>query len=115
MGPDRRAQGRAAEDRAAQYLLGLGYTIVTRRYQTRHGEIDIVALDGDTVVLVEVKERIASMVAPEECVGERKKKRIRTAATKYLAGCDPDTPIRYDLVAIDPSGLRHYPDAWRVG
>ena len=45
--PNLRQLGAEAEDRAATYLLGLGYTLVTRRFKAAHGEIDLVALDGE--------------------------------------------------------------------
>ncbi len=49
--------GGRGEDVAAEYLLGLGWTILDRNWRCRHGEIDIIATDGDTLVFVEVKTR----------------------------------------------------------
>jgi putative endonuclease len=49
--------GRRGEDAAAAYLTGLGYRIVDRNWRCVSGEIDIVALDGTELVIVEVKTR----------------------------------------------------------
>ena len=105
---DLRGIGRQAEDRAAEYLLAKGYTIVTRRYCTRVGEIDIVALDGDLVVFVEVKERRTSNYSPEEAVGPQKVSRICRAATQFMQRTGDTRSVRFDLIAIDSKGLRHY-------
>jgi putative endonuclease len=110
-----RRVGREGEDRAAAYLESLGYTIVTRRYCTRGGEIDLVALDGEILVFVEVKERRAPGYVPEEGVGERKSARLSSAARKYLSEMGEETrEVRFDLIAIDREGLRHHVDAFEM-
>lgn len=106
--------GTDAEDRAADYLLGLGYTIIARRVKTRSGEIDIVALEGGTLVFVEVKSRGKGSISPEESVTGLKAERFQAAVAEYLSiAGQPDLPARYDLVAIDSAGLRHHKDAIR--
>ena len=54
---ERRTFGKTGEDLAVTELERRGYTVLARRYRTKHGEIDIVARDGDTTVFVEVKAR----------------------------------------------------------
>ena len=106
-----RGVGREAEDRAAEYLIEAGYTIVTRRHKTRRGELDIVALDGDTIVFVEVKFRRAADYQPEASVSESKISALQVAIQLYLGEMDtqPDQ-VRLDLIAIDAIGLRHHKD-----
>lgn len=108
-----RRVGAEAEDRAAEYLLGLGYTIVTRRFKCSRGEIDIVAYDGDTLVFVEVKSRRTND-APEEAVDHRKVCDLSKAVDEYLhkTGTE-ESPVRYDLIAVTPEGMRHHIDAFR--
>ncbi len=107
--PHARVLGKEAEDRAARYLIERGYTIVTRRYKARHGEIDLIALDGDTLVFVEVKMRRSRFQTPEEAISVVKIERLQRAASEYLISTDAvGTKLRYDVVAIDPDGLRHY-------
>ena len=106
-----RAEGAAAEDRAAEFLLAKGYTLVTRRRKVAGGEIDLVALDGETLVFVEVKARVAPGFRPEESFGAAKAAHLRAAARSWTQACgDEDRAWRFDLVAIDPAGLRHYED-----
>lgn len=102
-----RRQGSDAEDFAADFLVGQGFTIVTRRYKTRTGELDLVALDGDELVFVEVKERRVGM--PEEAIGRAKIDRLYAAANEYCrANGVPDRHYRFDVVAVASDGVRHH-------
>jgi putative endonuclease len=113
--PNLRGVGREAEDQAADYLLSKGYTIVTRRFKARHGELDIVALDGDVLVFVEVKNRRAAEYSPEEALDAKKRLGMISAAHEYIVKTAQEfRVVRYDLVAIDADGLRHYEDAFRA-
>ena len=100
--------GRRGERAAEKYLWRNGYRIVARNFRAAGAEIDIVAMDGDTLVFVEVKARRSRDAgAPEEAVDERKQKQIRRAAeifaTRYRAD---DVTMRFDIIAIDASGER---------
>ena len=100
--------GRRGERAAEKYLRRNGYRIVARNFRAAGAEIDIVAMDGDTLVFVEVKTRRSHDAgAPEEAVDERKQKQIRRAAemfaTRYRAD---DATMRFDIIAIDASGER---------
>ena len=112
--PNLRRLGAEAEDRAAEFLLGLGYTIVTRRFKSSRGEIDIVAMDGETLVFVEVKSRRSRTAVPEEAVDGKKVAHFTGAVGEYLhkAGI-PEAVCRYDLIAVTPAGLRHHIAAFR--
>ncbi|HVT11445.1 MAG TPA: YraN family protein [Fimbriimonadaceae bacterium] len=107
--------GAEAEDRAADYLVDRGYTIVTRRWSTRGGELDLVALDGDVLVFIEVKARSGRRLLPEEAITDQKIQRFLAAVQAYCVETDQlDRPVRYDVVAIDREGVRHYRDAFRA-
>src|SRR5438046_1622716 len=109
-----RRLGTDAEDRAASYLLERGFTIVTRRYKARRGELDLVALDGEKLVFVEVKERLAAGYVPEESIGAVKARRLAMAAEEYLVSTgEVGREIRFDTVCIDREGIRHHVDAFR--
>ncbi len=108
-----RRVGQAAEDRAAEFLIAKGLTLITRRYAVRQGELDLVALDGDEIVFVEVKLRNTVGYVPEEAVGPKKLARLRKAADAYLLDTGSlDRPHRFDLIAIDLDGIRHYERAF---
>ena len=49
--------GKMGEDLAVQYLTDKGYEILERNWRNKHKEIDIIAKDGETLVIVEVKTR----------------------------------------------------------
>ncbi|HWD39282.1 MAG TPA: YraN family protein [Fimbriimonas sp.] len=107
---DRKLIGRAAEDQAADFLLSLGYTLVTRRFKARHGEIDLICLDGEELVFIEVKVRRAPGYVPEEAIGEAKLRSLQRAATEYVSAMDEKREVRFDVVAIDREGLRYHRD-----
>lgn len=112
--PNLRRLGAEHEDRAADYLLSLGYTIVTRRFKSRHGEIDLVALDRDVLVFVEVKFRSGAWQTPEEAVSNLKVRHFDGAVDEYFSKTDyPQMPCRYDIVAFDSQGIRHHTDAFQ--
>lgn len=113
--PNLRRVGAQAEDRAADYLLEKGYTIVTRRWSCRGGELDLVVLDEDVLVFVEVKARSGKWLLPEEAINDVKKQRFITAVNAYCFATEQtERPVRYDVIAIDDKGLRHFEDAFRA-
>jgi putative endonuclease len=103
---ERQAMGKIGEDLAVEELERRGYAIVARRYRTRHGEIDIIARDGDTTVIIEVKARAtAEFGMAAEAVTAWKQRRLVSMAVDYLARQNlSDRPCRFDVVAIDGLG-----------
>ena len=114
----RQALGKLGESLAVEELERRGYAIVARRYRTRHGEIDIVAEDGDTLVFVEVKARASGEFGfAVEGVTRWKQLQLASMAAEYLARKDiTDRPCRFDVVAIDDAEtcpvLTVFPDAF---
>jgi putative endonuclease len=100
--------GKEAEDRAAEYLLSLGYIVVTRNFRVRGGEIDLICLDGDTIVFVEVKARQSSHYRPEEAIGRHKVLALQRTAQSYLRLMEERRSYRFDVVAIEKGDLRHH-------
>jgi len=94
--------GRRGEDAAACFLERLGFLILERGFRTRGGEIDLVAIEGDTLVFVEVKTRLSlACGTPGESVDGRKQGRIGRAAALYLSRRPAwDPPVRFDVVEI---------------
>ena len=77
--------GRKGEEAAARYLVRRGYDIVERNWTCIAGEADIIALDGDTIVFVEVKTRTsAANGLPGEAVTKEKRARYEKIACLYL-------------------------------
>jgi len=104
----RRRIGRAAEDLVASRLRGDRWEILERNARTRYGELDIVALDGRTLVFVEVKAgRAGSRFGPERpilSIGPRKQRQVRRLAVAWMAARRGSLPrfaeIRFDAVGV---------------
>lgn len=113
------ARGEAA---AARFLKRRGYIIVGRSERDRIGEIDLVAVDGQTVVFVEVKTRRHHESGhPAEAVDDDKQHRITRTALSYLRRHDLlENAARFDVVAVTwPDGekkpaFQHYKNAFEA-
>jgi putative endonuclease len=96
-----------AEDLVAVRLATANWEILERNARTRYGELDIVALDGRTLVFIEVKAgRAGSSYGPERpvlSVNWRKQQRVRRLATAWLSerrGLPYYSEIRFDAVGV---------------
>ena len=107
--------GKEGEQVACEYLRGHGYALIARNWRCRFGEIDIIARDGDTLAFVEVKRRSGSEYGGAEgALTLRKQRRIVAAAGMYLAQCESDLPVRFDLVAIEEGKLSLLKNAFQL-
>jgi putative endonuclease len=119
--------GERGEDAAYYHLRGLGYTVVARRWRTERlaGDLDLVAWDGPTLVLFEVKTRTASSreqaFAPAETsVDPHKQQILRKMASAYLrqfpAPIRSAIAVRFDILSVYrlPAGVEfeHIRDAF---
>jgi len=112
-----RESGRRGEVLAALLLMLKGYRILGFRLASPQGEIDLLALKGEVLAVVEVKRR-ASLESALEAVRPEQRDRLRRAARSIAAGRPSlkAATIRLDLMALAPGRLpRHIPDAWRGG
>ena len=100
--PHQLALGKQGEELACRKLRRLGYAILARRYRTRHGEIDIVAMDGGVLVFVEVKTRSNDRFGtPLAAVTPVKQRRLTRMALDYLARSrTTGVPCRFDVVSV---------------
>jgi putative endonuclease len=98
------ALGRRGEDLAHRYLRRHGYTIVARNYRLPSGEAeaDLIAWEGDTLVVVEVKARTSGEYGPpERAIGDAKRAHLRRVARAYARKTDtPLDRVRFDQVAV---------------
>lgn len=115
--------GRIGEELACRRLANEGLAILARNCRTRYGEIDAIALDGETLVFVEVKTTrtggIRGPERPSHAVGRRKQMQVRRLARAWLAENLPPRhrSIRFDVVGVslDPGGgavIEHLPAAF---
>jgi putative endonuclease len=103
----RQRLGRAAEQLVATRLERCGWRIVGRNVRLPSGELDIVALDGSTLVFVEVKAgRAGAALGPERpahAVGRRKQIKLRRLAREWIAkrrGPSGVAGYRFDVVGV---------------
>lgn len=98
---DRREHGRRAERAAERMLRRAGLIILARNWRAAGGEIDLAALEGETLVFVEVKSR--ALAFPEDRPAVRTSQRRRTArasrAFRERFGV-AHLPFRFDLVTV---------------
>ena len=103
MSYNKRALGREYEQRAADYLSGMGYQILQKNYRCKCGEIDLIADHEGYLAFIEVKYREGrGNGRPEEAVNLQKQRKICMAAAWYRMchSLPEDCPMRFDVVAI---------------
>ena len=102
MAHERQRLGAEGERAAEKYLRRQRYAILQRNYRCRAGEVDLIALDGYTVVFVEVKTRTQpGFGTPLEAVDPRKQRQIQRAAQYYLAENRLQSrDARFDVVGV---------------
>lgn len=101
-GGTRGDDGRAAEALAAEHLRARGLAIVGRNVHSRHGEIDLVARDGSTLVFVEVRLRRPGRHGDAaDSITAAKRARLVAAAREYLARLPRTPDCRFDVVLLD--------------
>jgi putative endonuclease len=108
LAPDRAAVGLAAENLAARFLEQRGLTILLRNYRRRFGELDIVALDGEILVIVEVRCRASDQFggAAASVDGWKQRKIVRAARLLLQERRElARLRARFDVITVDdPSG-----------
>jgi putative endonuclease len=122
---ERAALGRYGENVAADHLVASGLSVVARNWRCREGEVDIVALDGDVLVMCEVKTRRGvGFGTPLDAITPAKAARLRRLALRWLADqraavvdgsaaeFERYTEVRFDVVSVlrplsGPTTLEH--------
>lgn len=102
---------------ALDFLEKKGFTILETNWRFGKTEIDLIARDGHTLIIVEVKTRTGSRFGfPEQAVTAEKQRNIALAAEEYLEQHNLDMDVRFDVVAITYEDgkpeIHHIPDAF---
>ncbi|MBM3890295.1 MAG: YraN family protein [Verrucomicrobia bacterium] len=95
-------KGERGERAAARHLRRQGYKILTRRYAGKHGEIDLVAREGEVLAFVEVKTRASDQFGDAAAAVDREKQQhLASCAREYLRLLgNPRIPVRFDVVEV---------------
>ena len=109
--------GKYGEELAVDYLINKGYQIIERNWRSGHKEIDIIALDDTTLVIVEVKTRKSDDFGePEIAVGKTKQRFLIWAADNYVRYKKLNVDVRFDIISIvfndDEPEIEHFEDAF---
>jgi len=94
-------QGELAEKQALTYLKNQGLIFVAQNYSCKHGELDLIMKDKDTLVIVEVRFRKNNIYGSAlESVTKKKQNRIINTTHIYLSKFEYIPLIRFDIIAI---------------
>ena len=109
--------GRKGEELAVAHLRSMGYEILELNWFSHHLEIDIIARDGNELVIVEVKARgTASYEHPVEAVSTKKIRFLVNAAEAYIQEKNSHLDTRFDVISIVFYGggveVEHFKDAF---
>ena len=111
--------GKLGEQMVAKLLTDKGYVILEHNYRRGHLEIDLIALDGDELVIVEVKSRAYdTILQPEEAVDHKKRLNLIRLANEYVRTHGRKENVRFDIVSIvsnaNGTEIKHLKNAYNV-
>ncbi len=93
--------GKKGEEIAKNMLIDKGWEILDTNWRFDKDELDIVAKDGDEIVIVEVKTRSTDFFGyPEDAVDSKKEKFLIRATESYIEENNIDVDTRFDIIAI---------------
>ncbi len=110
--------GNAAEEIARKYLIRKGYRILETNWHFGHLELDIIARDGEELVIVEVKSRVGEPFEhPSDAISDKKIRMVIDAAEGWIQLKEETRNTRFDLITIVFTGpgtyeLEHFDNAF---
>jgi len=110
--------GALGEEIAIRYLESISYKILEKNWRFQHKEIDLIAMDGNELVILEVKFRSSTYGGePYLAVNNKKQKNLIDAAEEYIFRNEIDLETRFDIISIlEHQGehkLEHIADAFK--
>ncbi len=93
--------GKWGEEIAAAFVEKKGYEILLRDWKSGHHDLDIIAKDEDTLVIIEVKTRRNRLFGnPEEAIDYKKRQSLQSAINHFVKSHRINAPIRFDIISI---------------
>ncbi len=102
--------GGAAEELASKYLQGLGYNILARNLRTKFYEIDIVAQDCQTLVLIEVKFRSNFYGETRDLLPQKRRSKLLLASKDLMRFWSAAKAARIDLILVESGAA----ESWEI-
>lgn len=111
--------GKIGEQMTAKHLTDKGYIILEHNYRRGHLEIDLIALDGDELVIVEVKSRAYdNILQPEDAVDHKKRQALIRLANEYVKSHNRKENVRFDIITVvskeGGAEIKHLKNAYNV-
>lgn len=111
--------GRKAETAAQDFVKSLGYRILETNWRIYHFEIDIIAMDGNELVIIEVKARkTAEYGHPSEFISRKKERNLIEATEHYILEKGLQNEVRFDVITLLPAEngfeIEHFRDAFNA-
>lgn len=93
--------GKWGEEIAAAFVEKKGYEILQRDWKSGHHDLDIIAKDEDTLVVIEVKTRRNRLFGnPEEAIDYKKRLSLLSAINHFVKSHYINAPVRFDIISI---------------
>ena len=93
--------GKWGEALAAEFVEKKGYEIIERDWKSGRHDLDIIARDEDTLVIIEVKTRRNRLFGnPEEAIDYKKRQSLQSAINHYVKSHHVNAPVRFDIISI---------------
>lgn len=106
----RQSLGKAGENFGAAFLKARGHELLAQNWRGKYGELDLVSMDGETLVFTEVKTRRGQRFgAPQSAVTPQKQRHLCLAALEFMAANSyADCNVRFDVLALmqTPEGFK---------
>ena len=112
--------GKKGEDIAYAFLIDKKIHVLERNWRYKRAEIDIIGMDGKTLIFVEVKTRTDDILdRPENAVNTKKRTLMIKAAIAYMHHIKHDWAIRFDIISVilrkEKPQVDHFKDAFFPG
>jgi putative endonuclease len=105
--------GNKAEEKAKEWFLAKGFTVLKQNYRFGRNEIDLICSKDNLLVFVEVKYRTkTSYGLPEQQLSEAQKLRIMAAAEQFILETDHKFDVRFDVLSVSDTECIHFEDAF---
>jgi len=111
----KKSLGKDGEEQAASALKDAGMEIVARNYRSKYGEIDIIALEGETIIFIEVKTWSSfGMENLQYGIDIRKQRKIINTAKFFLSRNRKysNMTVRFDVIFINGNRYNHLASAF---
>jgi len=109
-------RGEKSEQLACRYLINQGLSLLEKNFRSKYGELDLLMMDAETLVIVEVRYRQSNVYGSAvESITAKKQSRIIATTQYYMLVNKTDSPVRFDVVSMsDDNEINWIKNAFQV-